>query len=343
VNQPFSGSQSPDDARVAAIHKAKREVLEKAGVYLESLTIIEEGKLTKDQILALTSGVLKTEIVSQKPDTNANGFAVIVKVRVKIDSSVLEDRVRKLLRDRTAMEQLAAIRKRETELLDRIAYLEEVNKRLAENNEPKTTQSKQKELRKNFQQATRGLDAVALADQASDLWEDGKYTNPQKAIEILDKVIELDPGFLKAYINRGNAYYDLNQPYRAIQNYNKVIELDSGFVEAYVNRGTVCLHLKQYNKAIEDYNKVIELDEYLTTAYNNRGVAYKELHEYAKAIKDYDKVIELDPGDVMAYGNRGLAYFHLRNLSQGCADFKKACELGECADWQLAKQKGVCS
>jgi len=35
VKQPFGGSQSPDDARIAAMAKAKREVLEKAGTYLE--------------------------------------------------------------------------------------------------------------------------------------------------------------------------------------------------------------------------------------------------------------------------------------------------------------------
>ena len=41
VKQPFGGSQSPDDARVAAIAKAKREALEQAGTYLESLTIVD--------------------------------------------------------------------------------------------------------------------------------------------------------------------------------------------------------------------------------------------------------------------------------------------------------------
>ena len=43
VKQPFGGSQAPDDARVAAIAKAKREVLEKAGTYIESLTIIKNN------------------------------------------------------------------------------------------------------------------------------------------------------------------------------------------------------------------------------------------------------------------------------------------------------------
>ena len=87
VRQPFSGSQSPDDARVAATHKAKREVLEKAGTYLETLTIVEKGRLTKDQILALASGVLKTEIISQKHYTTKDGFGMVIKARVKVDTS----------------------------------------------------------------------------------------------------------------------------------------------------------------------------------------------------------------------------------------------------------------
>ena len=78
VRQPFSGSQSPDNAWAAATHKAKREVLEKAGTYLETLTIVEKGKLTKDQFLALTSGVLKTEIISQKHYTTKEGFGIVI-------------------------------------------------------------------------------------------------------------------------------------------------------------------------------------------------------------------------------------------------------------------------
>jgi hypothetical protein len=38
VKQPFGGSQSPDDARISAVAKAKREALEMAGTYIENLT-----------------------------------------------------------------------------------------------------------------------------------------------------------------------------------------------------------------------------------------------------------------------------------------------------------------
>ena len=37
VKQSFGGSQSPDDARISAVAKAKREALEMAGTYIESL------------------------------------------------------------------------------------------------------------------------------------------------------------------------------------------------------------------------------------------------------------------------------------------------------------------
>ena len=43
VWQPFGGSQSPDNARVAATAKAKRDALEQAGTYIESLTVVKEG------------------------------------------------------------------------------------------------------------------------------------------------------------------------------------------------------------------------------------------------------------------------------------------------------------
>ena len=109
VKQPFGGSQSPDDARVAAIAKAKREVLEIAGTYIESFFTVEETEekiLAKDQVLALASGILKTEIISEENYATEDAFGIIVKARVQVDASLLEERVKKLMADRTAMEQL---------------------------------------------------------------------------------------------------------------------------------------------------------------------------------------------------------------------------------------------
>jgi len=106
VKQTFGGGQSPDDARISAMAKAKREALEKAGTYIESLTVVQNSKVEKDEILALAAGVLKAEVVSQKNYASDDAFGIEIVVKVVADTSVLEERVKKQLQDRTHLTQL---------------------------------------------------------------------------------------------------------------------------------------------------------------------------------------------------------------------------------------------
>ncbi len=124
VKQPFGGSQSPDDARVHAVAKAKREVLEKAGTYLESLTIVKNSMVEKDEILALAAGVLKVEVVSQENYHTKDAFGIIVVAKVDVDTSILEERIKKLLQDSSLLEEYKKNKNHEKELLARIKELE---------------------------------------------------------------------------------------------------------------------------------------------------------------------------------------------------------------------------
>ncbi len=93
VKQTFGGGQSADDARIYGIAKAKREALEKAGTYIESLTVVKNAKVEKDEILALTAGVLKAEVVSQKNYASDDAFGIEIVVNVVVDTSVLEESI----------------------------------------------------------------------------------------------------------------------------------------------------------------------------------------------------------------------------------------------------------
>ncbi len=46
----------------------------------------------------------------------------------------------------------------------------------------------------------------------------------------------------------------------SIELFSQVIELDPGFVDAYVNRGAALGELGRYEEAIPDFNKAIQLD-----------------------------------------------------------------------------------
>jgi hypothetical protein len=54
VKQSFGGSQSPDDARISAVAKAKLEALEMAGTYIESLTVVKNSQVDKELLLTRT-------------------------------------------------------------------------------------------------------------------------------------------------------------------------------------------------------------------------------------------------------------------------------------------------
>ena len=161
VKQRFGGSQSPDDAGIAAIAKGKREVLELAGTYLESLTVVRENVVAKDEILALAAGVLNAEIVSQKNYATDDAFGIVIVAKVNVDTSILEDRVKKLLQNRDLLKKYKESQSREKELLARIKELEEQNK-ILQTLSPKEQGQKEEELRNQFREVTQGLEKSRL-------------------------------------------------------------------------------------------------------------------------------------------------------------------------------------
>ena len=318
VKQTFGGGQSADDARIYAMAKAKREALEKAGTYIESLTVVQNSKVEKDEILALTAGVLKAEVISQKNYHTEDAFGIEIVVNVVVDTSVLEERVKKQLQDRTHLTQLKDIQKREKELLQKVAVLEEENRKLSAKK-----QSTEK-LKKEFQQASQGLTAVDWFYKAQALYVGDKLTDPKKAIEYLNNAIKLQPGAVSAYHNRGIAYFELGQYRLAIEDFNETIRLEPNDADAYNGRGATYVELDQYQRAIEDFNEAIRIKLDFDEAYYNRGIAYARLDQYRSAIEDFNEAIRIKPGFADAYGTRGHAYAKLRQYRSAIEDFNEA-------------------
>ncbi len=370
LKQPFGGSQSPDDARTAGIARAKREALEQFGTYIESTTVVKNAQVDSDEILALTAGVTKAEVVKQKNFTDGDAFGIEITVKVELDSAVLEKSLKRLLEDRNHLKDLKAAREREKELLAQIAELEK------ENEQKGKTEQQTAKLKNEFKAVSRGLTAVEWFDKAVALWDGEKYPNPKKAIEYLTQAIRIDPNYASAYTfrggeyadlkqldraiadydqairidpnntnaynYRGNAYAKLNQFDRAIADHDQVIRLEPNNVSSYFYRGKAYNELKQFDRAIADYGQFIRLYPYGADAYTFRGLAYANLNQFDRAIADFDQAIRLDPNDASAYNSRGDAYFELNKAQKGCADLKKACKLGVCDGYELARQKKRC-
>ena len=98
---------------------------------------------------------------------------------------------------------------------------------------------------------------VAWADPHSDC---DQTADPDRQISGCTLVIETDPKHLKAYFNRGTAYYKKRDFDRAIADFTKTIELRPNHAADYVNRGVAFAVKGDKNRASADFRKALEID-----------------------------------------------------------------------------------
>ncbi len=356
IRQPFGGVQSPEDARITALTRAKRSALEQAGTYIESLTEVRDGMLESDDIMAIAAGVLSTEILKEKKYVEGDSFGIEVTALVRVDQSVLEQRVKAFLEDRRALENYRELEKRQVELLKRIKRLE------ADNENLKNGSNEQRQgLKEEYTQVTEGLvasDWLSKGWSARDSNQELEYynkaiaTDPEyalayysrafyyqindqfhKSLRDINRVIELEPENAEAYRFRGDVYKLMDQPQNAIRDYNKSIELNPDYYRAYSDRGTVYLDNGQFEIAVQDYTKAIALDPEYESAYYYRGESYSAMGRNRKALADYNKAIALDSEDGFAYYGRGNVYFEMDEHRKAVEDYNKVIDFGLADGW----------
>ena len=148
-----------------------------------------------------------------------------------------------------------------------------------------------------------------------------------EALFNLNKAIELDSKSSILYSNRGNVLLEQRKYLKAIEDYTHAIALDPTCANAYYNRGNAYYHLKNDDKAILDYDKALEFSPLYANIYNNRAIIYIEQKNYSKAITNLDRAIELKPDFAYAYLNRGNAHRDQENYDKAIKDYNKAIEL----------------
>lgn len=86
-------------------------------------------------------------------------------------------------------------------------------------------------------------------------YNEGEYT---KSLTFFDRAIQLNPDYVPALYNRGQANYSLGQFDAALVDFNNAIRLAPDEMVAYLNRGLALTEMEQYDKAIHDFNKIMK-------------------------------------------------------------------------------------
>jgi tetratricopeptide (TPR) repeat protein len=145
-----------------------------------------------------------------------------------------------------------------------------------------------------------------------------------RAIELINKAIELYPGNADFHSNLGNAQQALKQFSAAIASYDKAIALKPDFADAHSNRGAALKELGQLEAAIAGFDRAIAINPDFARAWSNRGNAQKELGQFAAAAASYEKVIALQPDHAEACLNRGIALQATKQFEAAIASYDQA-------------------
>ena len=307
-----SESDSKISCRTIALEQVKRLLLEELGSYLVSQTEVKDFQISRDQVIAITAGVVRTEVLNEKWD----GKTYYIVAKITTDPRQVAKAVDELRKDKQGLSELEEVKKRTEELLIGLEKLREELKL--------SKGGQQAQEKKDYTVAVQKLGAADWFKEGYALAESRKYRD---AISFYNKAIDADPAYAIAYNARGWAYYQIRDYPSALKDTNRALDLRPNSPIALVNRSNTFWAMRQYDKALADINRAIELKPDYSRAYEVRSLIYYSMNNNVHAIEDGNKAIELNPNNAYAYLNRGNAYRNAGRYEEALRDYQKTIDI----------------
>lgn len=137
---------------------------------------------------------------------------------------------------------------------------------------------------------------------------EGSY---QTAIDLLSRLVELDPNNAEGYYNWGLALTSLGDNQQAYEKYLNAISIKPDYADACYNCARSLLDMGRFFQAAKMFERVIALEPETVEAYYLWGDCLCQIGLYRQAFEKYQKATELDSSLYFVYVNWGLAIFHL--------------------------------
>ena len=110
-------NDTKNDARRVAFMEAKRRLIEKAGVYIESETTVENSSLSKDEIRSFSAALIKVEVEKEDFQITGDSQTITTTVKAEVDSEEIARTLKKIREDKSLQakikEQQASLKEME--------------------------------------------------------------------------------------------------------------------------------------------------------------------------------------------------------------------------------------
>ena len=158
--------------------------------------------------------------------------------------------------------------------------------------------------------------------------------NIPNALQVLDRALQLDPSFGRAYAERGEAdWYDYTGAHqsdwvgKAKADCNQAISLGNAGADGHMCLGLVDAGTGNYQEAAGEYQKAIELEPTNERAVIGLASAYAKLNRLTDAENVYKQALAANPNSSYVHEQLGIFYLQQAEYGQAAQMFRQAIQL----------------
>jgi tetratricopeptide (TPR) repeat protein len=252
-------NDSKVDGRRIATQEAQRKALELAGTYVASITQVKEYRLTRDEVIAYTAGIVETHIITDETRGTLDHPELYIRARCTVDTDILVRQIDRYRESEELREQLeTAAKEKETLRKERDALLKQLS----------TDQGKAKagETRKKLDVVLTGEESI---DDTTRAWvklspqidfyggrESHREIKPADldAAEVgLRKVVERTPGNVRARILLASVYQQQHAHAAAEKELRTALERAPKNALVHLQLGVVLREQGKYTEAFKEF------------------------------------------------------------------------------------------
>lgn len=136
--------------------------------------------------------------------------------------------------------------------------------------------------------------------------------------------LTLDPGHIRARLNRSSVTLGLNDAQAALDDAEHLLDLAPQLAVARVRKGDAYMHLAQWESASKAFKQVLEHAPHHTHALTQLAACYMSMDRPERAEAPLNEALRQSPDHAPAWHQRGLYYLHFNMLDNALSDFEAA-------------------
>ncbi|GBO54838.1 hypothetical protein APA_2889 [Pseudanabaena sp. lw0831] len=146
----------------------------------------------------------------------------------------------------------------------------------------------------------------------------------EKAINLYNQAIELNPSLLPALFWRGSVLDDLGRYDEAIGSYDTALEVEPENAQVWYFRGIALYNSSKVEEAMSSYDKALQINPNYHKVWYCRGNILDSLEKYEEAILCYDKALTIEPNDSESWRSRGNSLLNLEMYEEAINSYTQA-------------------